>query len=594
MIEKNKTKKIFLVIKIILWCLPLILFVWVLDKNFVPRGQLEVKYDVTEESKLVRNFASKEKDKLIGTKNQLGNEDYFQLITTSPVYFDVKVPRPFAKAIVSLKYQNPDSQPAIKLGVKQANEAYYYQDLAFMHPVLESLPDHWDKAEDGDLVLWQKNKAYKEEKEKKQQEFEEKEENLDNWLEEELEKIDAEYGVDHKGLSREEKEELELKKQIIQEKYQEDFEIITEENKVEEKSDPEFVSPQEFLNNFPDPTAVLQYNYALSSHLEMPGYQKSHKTIEINKSMRGSHEIYTYIGQGEDLNFIFTIQDINRHAGADFLKITVYDSKGEKVNEVSAPDDGEAKATGRVFPERRHQLLMENIPFGIYRLVINIPDDDIFIKKIETFQHLVMFKKNIYLTDNEEYKIILGDKSFTPTTIYTNGSVVKARTAHENGLQTLRVGYRNLNIDEKHVLKEIETTNEITSIVSPKNDIYIQSNGFFAFSKDQLFDPNFSLVMDLDKIKDVEEYDYIFADYPQAQLVDGWLVAETSVEVPYLYFNENKDKVVNFIFSLPGLPENNRVLKIKEMTIHFEKEPFTLDNFFPRIKNWLKNIFMEQ
>jgi len=591
MTENKKTKKILIAIKLILWCLPLLLFIWVLDKNFVPRGQLEVKYDITKESKLVRNFASKEKDKLIGTKNKPGHEDYFQLITTSPVYFDVKVPRSFQKAVVSLKYQNPNSQPAIKLGVKQANEAYYYQDMAFMHPILENLPDHWDKVEDGDLVLWQKNNRYKEEKEIKQQEFEEKKGNLDSWRDEELEKIKIEYETDYKELTKEERDEMDLKDLLIEEKYQEDFEKITEENKVEERSDPKFSSLKEFLDNFPDPTTVVQYNYDLSSYLEMPGYQKSHKTIEINKSLRGQHEIYTYIGKEEDLNFIFTIQDINRHDGEDILKITVYNSQGEKVNEVSAPDDGETKATGRVFPERRHQLLMENIPFGIYRLVIDIPDDDIFIKKIETFQHLVMFKGNIYLTDNIEYKEILGDKILTPTTVYTNSSIIKARTAHENGLQILRVGKQSLLIDERHVLKEIKDLDKFTPIVSPKNDVYLEGNGFFAFSKDQLFDPQYSLVKDLDEVKDVDDYDCIFAEYPQARQVDDWLVAETSVEVPHLYIQENKDKLVSFIFSLPGLPENNRVLKIKEMTIHFEKEPFTLDNFFPRIKNWLRNIF---
>ena len=131
------------------------------------------------------------------------------------------------------------------------------------------------------------------------------------------------------------------------------------------------------------------------------------------------------------------------------MNIKVYNSKNELVKEVSAPDDGEINATGRILPERRHQLLIKNLPFGTYRLVIHIPDDDIFIKKIETHQHLVMFKKNIYLTDNIEYKGIVNEDNIAPTTLYTNSNYVKARTSHDNGLQVLRVGNKNLKIEDQ-------------------------------------------------------------------------------------------------------------------------------------------------
>jgi len=599
----QKTTKI---IKVILWLIPLFLFILILNQHFVPTGKLDIKYNVSKDSKLVMNFASKETDKLIGTKNKPGEKEYFQLITTSPVYFDVKVPRPFQKATVSLKYQNPNSQPDIKLGVKQANEAFYYQDMAFLHPVLESLPEYWDKIQEGNLFLWQKNKKYIEEKKLKQEEFDKKSKELDIWQFDELKKLNDEYkkyiiNKENKEIKLEDnlnetkKDEYKIKKQAIEEKYQENLDKITEENKVEERPKPEFSSIKEFINNLPNSNKITQFNYDLSSYFELPYYQKSYKTIEINKSIRGKHEVYTYIGKEEDLNFTFTIQDINRHAGADVFNVTVINNKGEKVKEFSIPDDGDEKASGKVFPERNLQILMENIPYGFYRLVINT-NDDVFIKKIVTFQHLLIFKGNIYLTDNEEYKVILGDKKLEPTTLYTNGSTIRARTAHDAGLQKLEIKKEKgkkinyLDINEKHTLKEFADFSDVTEISSPKNDIYIEGDGFFAFDNNQLFNPDFGTVAQLDSVSDIEAYDYIIANYLQAKQEGDWLVAKAIVEAPFLYFHKNQDITTNFIFSLPGLPENYRVLKIKEITIQFEKEPITIHNFFPKLKNFIKRL----
>lgn len=604
------------VVKIIVWLAPLFLFIWILNQHFVPGGKLTVKYDVNKVSKLVRNFASKEPDKLIGTKNEPGNKDYFQVITTSPVYFDVKAPRPFQKATVSLKYQNPDNQPDIKLGVKQASEAYYYQDMAYWNPVLENLPEYWDKIQEGDLILWQKNKKYIEEKTLKQKEFEEEKKQLDKWQKEELEKLNKKYGesvINEENLIKKEEsesaekkpteeelekeKEYELEKQLIQDKYAEELKKITEENKVEERPKPEFNNIQEFLNNLPENNKIIQFNYDISSYFELPYYQKSYKTIEINKSIRGKHEIYTYIGKDEDLNFAFTIQDINRHAGPDNFKVIVFNNKGEKVKEASLPDDGDEKADGKVYPERNLQILAENIPHGVYRLVIDI-NDDIFIKKIVTFQYLLMFKSNVYLTDNEEYKMILGDKKLEPTTLFTNSQIVRARTAHEKGLQKLEIKTdkkrNNLELDEMHVLKEMTGLEGVTEIVSPSNDVYIEGDGFFAFSQDQIFNTNIGSVAQLDSVPNIEVYDYIIANYLQAKAEGEWLVVKATVEAPYLYFHKNQDINANFIFSLPGLPENHRVLKIKEVTIKFEKESITINNFFTKLMGWfdrnLKNL----
>lgn len=582
--ENNKLREIFKFVKLAIWLIPLVFLLWILNEYFIPGGRLEIKYDVTKSSKLIRNFASKEADKLIGTKNKLGDKDYFQLITTSPVYFDVKVPRAFQKATVSLKYQNPASQPVIKLGIRQANQAFYYQDLAFNHPVLENLPEYWDKIQEGDLVLWQKNKGYLEEKQSKQKTFKAIKKELDKWKIEELKKLTEEFGFN--PSSQVKKNEVEPKKLSIDEEYNQKLAKLTEENKVTERPKPTFSNISDFLSNLPAQEKIVRYNFSLTKYLQPSDYKKNYWTTEINKSLRGKHEIYTYIGQDEDLNFTFAIQDINRHAGEDIFKATVFNSQNEKVKEILLSDDGGIDASGKASPERTSQVLMEGIPRGLYRLVIDAPDD-IFIKKIVTFQHFLAFKGNLYLTDNGEYKDILGDKNLEPTIVYTNSTSIKATTSHQGSLQILQVGSANLEIDKLLIPKEITSLEGITPIVSPKNDVYLEGDGLFAFSQDQL-NTIFDSVANLDEVTNIDDYDYIIADYPQAKKEGDWLVAKTQVTTPELYFHKNQDLTANFIFDLPGLPENKRILKIKEVDITFEKESITIVNLFSKTKNWLQ------
>ncbi|XOU94781.1 MAG: hypothetical protein ACNFW9_01810 [Candidatus Kerfeldbacteria bacterium] len=577
----KKSNKLVSFIKLIIWIVPVIIFAFIINSNFAPLGILDIEYNVNEDSNLVRNFANKEPDKLIGTINPATNNDYYQLITTTPVYFDVNVPRAFTKATVTMKYQNIDQQPEISLGVKQANKAYYYKDMAFFNESLENLSDHWNKIDDADATLWQKDVDYYN---AKQSEID----ILDELKEGEMLKLNNEFPDEFKSTL--DKQNFDNKEDLILKEYKDKVKVAIDEVKDKKNNSLEYLSINDFFSNFPEPTKVLKFNYDLDSFLEIPGYEQSNKVLEINKSLRGSHEIYTYIGSGEDLNFIFTLQDSNRHNGEDVLNVKVYNSKNELIEEVSAPDDGEIHATGKILPERRHQLLIEDLSFGTYRLILNIPDDDIFIKKIETHQHLVMFKKNIYLTDNIEYKGIINEDNISPTTLYTNSSYVKARTSHDNGLQVLRVGSNNLRLEDKHILNEIKTLGGIVPIVSPKNDIYIEGDGFFAFTKEQLFDPNFSSVKNVDQVENINEFDFILSKYPKVEFESNWQIASASVEAPYLFINEGKDKIINFMIDLPGLPENDRQLKINQINIRFEKDPITFSRVLTKIRQFFSNI----
>ena len=588
MLKKSWTNhdNVLKIIRLLLWLAPIALLIWLLGNYFVPGGRLELAYQVDEESSIFKNFASKERDKLLGTENVPGATDVYQIITTSPFYFNVVVPRPFFEADIYLKYKNPDQQPSIRLGVEKPDGNYYFTDMAFLNPNLDNLPPYWQMIRKGDLVLWQLDREYKNELQERDDAYQQSKEVIDYEYKETVKRIERFFQDIGGGGVQSEDRQIRLRE--VEQEYDEQLKKITLNKKVIREPQTRFDSIDDFLTNVPATGSMLRYNYNLSTNLELPNYRKSNVTTVITKSLRGPHEIYTYIGKGEDLNFIFTIQDINRHAGKDIFSVKVYNAWGEKIEEVKVPDDGEDQATGRVFPERRHQLLLENIPHGIYRIVIDIVDDDIFIKKIETFQNLFMFNKNIYLADNAEYTSVLGDKELRPTTLYTTGSFFRARTAHDDGCQSLRVGSQSLVINETHTLETISDLKGITSIVSPRNDVYLESDGLFAFSQDQIFDTTFGLVKSVNEVSDIDDYDYIIANYPKAQQENEWLVAKAHVTSPDLYFHKGNDLTANFIITFPGLPENNRTIRVKEVRVVFQKEPITISNIFERLKNKFK------
>ncbi len=577
--KENKTLRL---IKIILWLVPIGIFGWLLNQHFVPGGTLEMVYQVDQESNVFTNFASKERYKLLGTENTPGASDVFQLITTSPLYFNTIVPRPFASADVYLKYQNPDSQPVMRLGVEQPTGGYYFTDMAFLNPVLENLPPYWHMMRDNDLVLWQKDNEYEQILKANQTAHVEATKNLEEEYKIQVASIEEQYGEE---ISEAKIAERQKRLQELQKEYKEQTQALALQYTINQQAQPEYESIDSFFDKTPSSEKILQYNYDLITNAELPGYETMNKKTVITHALRGPHDIYTYVGKGENLDFTFTIQDINRHVGADIFTVQVYDIFGNLIEEVTAPDDGEDQRTGRVFPERRHQLLIEDIPHGTYRLKIDLPDDDIFIKKIETDQHLLMFKGNIYLADNAEYRDILLDKEFSPTTLYTTAKSIEARTAHDDGYQVLRVGRQNININETHLLYEADGLSGITPIVSPKNDVYISGKGFFAFSRDQMFDTTFGLATDVAEADIIDSYEYIIAKYPKAKQQGEWYIAAAHVEVPELYFHEGIDLTANFIITMPGLPEHDRVLQVKEVRVVFHKEPIKLNNIVEKIKN---------
>ncbi|MFA5134736.1 MAG: hypothetical protein WC505_02995 [Patescibacteria group bacterium] len=512
--ELERIKKVFKNIwnwRTAIWLLPMVLIGWIIVQNYAPGGMLELQYTAEHGSKSISNFASKEPVRYFSSEDESGGQAVTQLITTSPLYFTLNVPRPFPKATISITYQNPDAQPVLNLGVLQSDGQYAFETMAHYSPTIEDVinsvgTSDWKSIQEGDLILLQRGKR-------------------------------------------------------------------------------NYLTIDEFLNDRPADNEILQYNYPVLKSEVMPGYRAQSVPLTITKSLRGSHEIFTYVGIDEQLDITFSFQDINRHEGEDSIQVHVFDFRGNEIASYIVADDGETFASGRVHNEQvlRVALAMEN--HGTCRIAIET-NDDVFIKGISSYQHLLMFHDSIYLTDNAEYQDILGDKIITPTTLFSDAPSISARTSHNDGLQTLAVGAQELALTGLHSEYEATDLTGMTKIVSPKNDVYLQGSGYFIFSQDQFFDTTFGLIPDINDVESLDGYDYIIAEYKRPEINGQWHTATATVEVPELYYSDNS---VQFIITLPGLPENGRLLHVQEVSVSLEKEPITFQNFFTKIKNKLFN-----
>lgn len=558
------------IIKIAVWIAPVCLVVWLLIKNFAPFGSYSVTFHPNQKSLQVSNFAAKETDRIIGSSQDGTSPEYYQLITTSPVYFDVKSPRLFPKATVSVVYKNPDIQPVLRLGIKQASGGYAYKDLAYHEELIENLPNYWHEIREGDFVLFQKDVQH-----------------FDS-----VKKIETERAKTLKNIRSNFSENIEYESSRLGRMYHEQVAKANEQfdanikNLNIEPFQPTYDSLNEFLLTPPDIASVAHYKYDASSIWQLPNYSPQPDEVTYNKSLRGNHTIFTYIGPDETLHFSFMVQDLNFHEGRDDLTIDVVDSFGKIVSQVLSEDDGDTSRSGKTRAERAIDITLPHLPFGTYQLSITIPKDDIMIKKMTTSQKLFSFDRKMYLTDNQVYRNALGDTIVAPSIIYTNSSEVKIRTSHSEGIQDVQVGNETISVDTIGELETVSNLKGITKIKIPRNDIYIEGDGFFSYTIDNFFDPTAEFADSVEDVDAVDAFNYIIARYPKKVTDDGWYSASAQFSIPELYMNKSANPDVNFIISLPGLPEEKRVLKIREITITFEKDPLTPRRVVEKIKSF--------
>ncbi|MBU0613465.1 hypothetical protein KKB10_05655 [Patescibacteria group bacterium] len=344
---------------------------------------------------------------------------------------------------------------------------------------------------------------------------------------------------------------------------------------------------QSFISSPPQNKMIGEYYYHLNPKKLFPNYIKSNRETIIDRKLRGSHTIYTYI-KDEEFNLSIYKFDLNRYAGMDGLEVEVFKQEnGEKVYSGKLPDDGDDEITGSFQSEQNISIMIPNLAEGVYRIEL-IGNSDTVISKIVTKQHLLVFSRNLFPIDNDEYfkELASGSKQ---TDLFTNSSIITFKTSHPTGIQNVLADNQILEVKELNKDFKFLNNKGTIKLKVPNNDLSISFNGFMAFEENQYFNPLPDNIVGITSDTDINTLDYIIYNYSQPKTENEWLVSSASFDISRLY--KNNDDNIRFRLSAPKLNEVGDVINISKIKITYEKPPVTLKDLPGKIVNHIKNLF---
>ncbi|MCX8178925.1 MAG: hypothetical protein N3D75_03800 [Candidatus Aenigmarchaeota archaeon] len=155
--------------------------------------------------------------------------------------------------------------------------------------------------------------------------------------------------------------------------------------------------------------AVEGVDPAVLDKIERPivwlaNYTPSKEPIDLNVTIRGSHKLWVYLADGEDLELNLSKQDLNWYNGTDVLRIEVYNPDLKLVYNYSIEDDGidvvekqfDPKMLGK---EQFHRVFVKNKGQGAYKILLisQAKGDDFYIHLKSTMQNKMVFQDKIYI-----------------------------------------------------------------------------------------------------------------------------------------------------------------------------------------------------
>jgi hypothetical protein len=339
-----------------------------------------------------------------------------------------------------------------------------------------------------------------------------------------------------------------------------------------------YASVDEFFRTPPLRSSLAVYRADAPIPYVLPGYVPSATPREIDVSLRGQQRMLTYV-KDEPLNFTFTVQDMNRSAGADPVTVSVYRGDDTKpIARTVLPDDGDVTTDQRSSPLRTIPITVTAPSEGFYKIEFTA-DDDIFIRKIVTTQQKLVFEDKLYLGD----QVGFSDKT-PPITVYTDGQHVTGYTPHAEAVQTLKVGDANMTLDQPNVTYEQAVAGKgLAPITSPKRDVLLGTTGLFALSPDEYFDPLpyemqwFTTPQDLND----RGIDYVLSSYEPPARIDGLEQGTATFDLRKLA--RTPEGAFRFVVNLPGIATTRYPFKVASIGFAMQRPPVTLWNAVPAL-----------
>lgn len=343
------------------------------------------------------------------------------------------------------------------------------------------------------------------------------------------------------------------------------------------QKNPTYSSVDDFIANLPKDKNIATYNYALPYSFKIEDYQPSNNSLEISTALRGKHVFYTYL-KNETLDFTFKFKDLNSAFNVDDFKLQVTNGKGTEILEDFLPDDGDVIADGKIYGVRTKNIQLTDLPEGIYIITLDVTDD-IITEAISTKQHLLVAQNNIFLANNASY-----EEPEALQKIMTNCDALLFRTSHAENLQTAFIQSQPLDINSINKWFTWEDPNSalgsLKKIEVSKGDLQVQGAGYFSFTPESWFDPDFG-ISKLSNTTDLNFFDYLIAaNYSAPVEAQRFKTATQQFNLDYV---PGDRKTLNFVISAPGLADTNADILIKEIRVALYRE-----SIWEKIKAYFK------
>lgn len=284
-----------------------------------------------------------------------------------------------------------------------------------------------------------------------------------------------------------------------------------------------------------------------------PAYSPLPAERDLPVSLRGHQRMLVFV-RGEPLSFTFTVQDMNRAPGADPAFVTVERGVGgPAIASAKLDDDGDAADDQRASTLRTIAVEVPHPAEDAYQIEFTTTSD-LFIRDIRTHERKLVFLDAIDLGDVVGYR-----PHADPVTVWTDGSALSARTPHAEGIQTVAVGGAPFDIAEPNVRYMTQIApSALAAVTAPKRDLFLQTDGAFALSKDDYFDPR---PFEPRRQPVIPERD------------GGFSVASATFDVKNLA--RTKDGAYRFAISAPGI-------RVASLTFTMRRSALTLGDIVPR------------
>ncbi len=297
---------------------------------------------------------------------------------------------------------------------------------------------------------------------------------------------------------------------------------------------------------------VIATNGEFSPSINEVSDYKNEGTI-INTSLRGGHTFYIYASR--NLKIEVKKQDINWYEGEDSLEISLLNLSDDLIAKTTIPDDGIVNNSNRNLGVQSGVLEVRNINEGIYKLQFS--DFDGLITEIKLNTNKIVSDK-LFLADNAVYKIETKNSSLY--TKLSRNTDLKLLTYHSSGIQNISINENETFYfyqEDKPLYLNLEAGEY--NLTFPKNDIIVSGPVYFAFSKEQYFEPFKQKVILIPNNFDyiISNVDYVITDYkPYIKDERGWAIAETefNVKEDELYIKDNK---LSMVFNTPHLSQDD-------------------------------------